>query len=477
MFVKGMTMAVRAKWVLRGLSATTAAVAVLGTWNYTVHGPAQAGEVGRTAVAATGDAVWQSQHPTGREFQIRVADEGEPVTAVLKGDVAFVGDVAVGQRRGDQVVSHGGVVMLQLAADDEVRPLGTGIIDVAGLKWTSATVPYVFDAGSTSGARAAFEAAARDYAANTPVRFVPRTNQRNYVRLINDSGCYSYVGMTSLSSRAEGQPLSLGSGCENVNVARHEMGHAVGLQHEQVRIDRDQYIKVNYDLLEGSTSQYDIDHSANNRPIGTYDFESMMHYRNYRVGNRWIFESKTGFPNEHIGNDRVNGFTAGDKAAIAAIYGGGGQGVSLAVGQAVSLQVATDGFTNRYLRHRDSIVRTDVVTASSDLTLKADATFTIRAGLDGTPCYSFESVNFPGRYLRHSGFQLRIDPSANASPFREDATFCAQSGLRGTGVSLVSRNFPDRYVRHRYEQVVLDQSDGSLGFRQDASWVLAAPWR
>ncbi len=157
--------------------------------------------------------------------------------------------------------------------------------------------------------------------------------------------------------------------------------------------------------------------------------------------------------------------------------GGSGGGVSLTLGQWVSLQVTTPGFTNRYLRHSNSLGFTEVVTSSSDNTLKADATFRVVAALDGTPCYSFESRNFPGKYLRHSGFRLRIDANDGQDVMKKDATFCAQTGLAGNGgVSFVSRNYPGYYIRHRNAEVWLDQNDNSAGLKQDASWNLVSPW-
>lgn len=153
-----------------------------------------------------------------------------------------------------------------------------------------------------------------------------------------------------------------------------------------------------------------------------------------------------------------------------------GDETTLQVGRAVSFQVTNPGLTDRYLRHQGSIARTDVVNAASSTTLKQDASFRIVAALDGTPCYSFESLNFPGHYLRHAGYQLRKDPLVDTTLFRQDATWCAQQGLSGTGVSLASRNFPQRYLRHRSAQVWLDAPDGSQVFRQDASWNLVNAW-
>ncbi|MFI9006045.1 AbfB domain-containing protein [Actinosynnema sp. NPDC053489] len=146
-----------------------------------------------------------------------------------------------------------------------------------------------------------------------------------------------------------------------------------------------------------------------------------------------------------------------------------------------SLQVTTWGYTDRYLRHADSLAHTEVVTAGSAALLKADATYTVRRGLADSSCYSFESVNFPGRFLRHANGRVGIAPDDGSALFRADATFCARPGVGGTGVTLESINVPGWYLRH-YESQVYIASGGDTGANRpqtltaDSSWNLAPPW-
>ncbi|OJH42212.1 AbfB domain-containing protein [Cystobacter ferrugineus] len=65
-----------------------------------------------------------------------------------------------------------------------------------------------------------------------------------------------------------------------------------------------------------------------------------------------------------------------------------------------TLGVTTPNHTNRVLRHYESLARTDVIGTSA--TEKADSSFRVVAGLADKDCYSLESQNYPGRYLRHS---------------------------------------------------------------------------
>ncbi|MFI7452912.1 AbfB domain-containing protein [Nonomuraea sp. NPDC049714] len=156
-------------------------------------------------------------------------------------------------------------------------------------------------------------------------------------------------------------------------------------------------------------------------------------------------------------------------------------GVVLPVDVRRSLQVQTRGFTNRYLRHADSLAATEVVDAGSAALLKNDATWTVRRGLADSGCYTFESVNFPGRYLRHAASRVRMDPNDGSPLFAQDATWCARPGLQGGGVTLESINFPGSYLRHYDSQVWSANGTGGTWNRPqmltaDSTWNLTTPW-
>jgi GH35 family endo-1,4-beta-xylanase len=80
-----------------------------------------------------------------------------------------------------------------------------------------------------------------------------------------------------------------------------------------------------------------------------------------------------------------------------------------------------------------------------------------------------QSHNYTSRYIRHQGFRARIDE--NVSPF-QDSQFRVVPGLANSGaVSFESVNFPGRFLRHRANnEIWLDANDGSAAFRADATW-------
>jgi Alpha-L-arabinofuranosidase B (ABFB) domain len=155
---------------------------------------------------------------------------------------------------------------------------------------------------------------------------------------------------------------------------------------------------------------------------------------------------------------------------------------SLQGNPSVSLQVTTAGLTNRFVRHTNGLAFTEVVSASSDATLKADASWKVVAGLADASCYSFQSVNFPSDFLRHTNSRVVKASNDNSPLFKADATWCAKDGLSGVGVSFESKNYPGYYLRHYFAQMWIARrggplpSDSANSFEQDVSWNVTTAW-
>ena len=106
------------------------------------------------------------------------------------------------------------------------------------------------------------------------------------------------------------------------------------------------------------------------------------------------------------------------------------------------------------VRHRNFLGRVDRIgPGSSDLD-HADSTFAVRPAAGG--CVAFESVNFPGRFLRHRNFVIRLDQADGSALFRLDSTFCPVSAGPGAFV-LRSANYPSRYVSERQSSLLLSE--------------------
>jgi hypothetical protein len=93
----------------------------------------------------------------------------------------------------------------------------------------------------------------------------------------------------------------------------------------------------------------------------------------------------------------------------------------LADGSAGYVSFESVNHPGHYLRHSffEMVLARDDGTALFD----KDATFKMTEGLADEWCTSFQSYNFPAQHLRHSGFELQLDPIEDAGD-RADATFC-----------------------------------------------------
>jgi hypothetical protein len=109
---------------------------------------------------------------------------------------------------------------------------------------------------------------------------------------------------------------------------------------------------------------------------------------------------------------------------------------------------------DRFMRHKNYEFWLDPNTDSSDLYLK-DSSLTVRKGLDGSAgSISFESVNYPGYYLRHAGYTCQLNKPDGTDLFNEDASFYQLFTPYGISVRLLSVNYPDHMLTHDDNQRV-----------------------
>lgn len=164
------------------------------------------------------------------------------------------------------------------------------------------------------------------------------------------------------------------------------------------------------------------------------------------------------------------GLICAPKAAPSSVGAAAPDRAAELVGKEISLQ--SSNFLDRFVRHRNSLGFIEPI--DGDLA-RADSAFRIAPGLAGR-CVSFESKNFPGQYLRHEFWRIKLAPMQDSELYRNDATFCMTPGLGDSaGVSLQSASHPDRFIRHKNFELWVEPFDGGDVFRRDATFNLTQP--
>ncbi|MBB4744882.1 hypothetical protein BJY16_008341 [Actinoplanes octamycinicus] len=133
--------------------------------------------------------------------------------------------------------------------------------------------------------------------------------------------------------------------------------------------------------------------------------------------------------------------------------------VTLTVGSTVALTVADrPGYR---VRHRDFLGRVDPIGPSRDDPGRPDSSFTARTGIANSGCVSLESVNYPGYFLRHQNFEIKLQQRDRSDLFAQDATFCPIVIRSGAALTLRSINYPDLFVAEAGDRLFL-REDGAL---------------
>ena len=154
-------------------------------------------------------------------------------------------------------------------------------------RWENGIVPFVIPDEFTEFERQVIVNAMNQIAAQTNVCFRRRTNQSGYLKFRKSEAIFGldYSGYSTLGKCTtcfDGQDVALVS--VDLRTVKHEIGHALGLMHEQNREDRDNHVRILSDNIAFPFQTQFQQAALISTDVGNYDFNSIMHYHAFAFG-------------------------------------------------------------------------------------------------------------------------------------------------------------------------------------------------
>lgn len=133
--------------------------------------------------------------------------------------------------------------------------------------------------------------------------------------------------------------------------------------------------------------------------------------------------------------------------------------------------VQSVNYPDRFWHVSGGEVLLDAVSSGSSEETRRDSTFSLAPGLADSDCYSFSTGE--GDYLHLVDFSLSAGRDDGSALFEDDATFCPLTVYPGA-VTLEAYSYPGWFLRHKNFRLRLDPYENSGLYQADSTFQLVA---
>lgn len=223
------------------------------------------------------------------------------------------------EQKGAYAVVEGDIIIGKIK--DLNQPGAIVKTKIGGSRWPEGIIPFKIAENMPFHNKLAILQAMDYWQKNTHLEFIElnstnRSAYPDYISFITAEGttCSSSIGRIGGE-----QEINLAPRC-NTMITVHEIGHALGLWHEQSRFDRNQYIRIIWENIEEDYRHNFEQPLTDGKDYGDYDYDSIMHYGMHAFSKNG---EKTIIPlQEGVNIGQRTHLSVKDIAAVNAMYPG-----------------------------------------------------------------------------------------------------------------------------------------------------------